>query len=164
MYSMDAMTPLTFGDVPGLPGYVTVTTPIYSTQVVDPVSDTLGAMFLQIPGIGSRDLEDAVVTERGADEWVWWSAAVYRPLDTVAALAAGANTVTFNADAHTEWRSVTAASTLQIAGGTAWVLYDGDFNVLGKGTTTAETQAPAGSYLALFGAAGSSTTVTVTAR
>ena len=83
----------------------------------------------------------------------------------MAALAAGANTVTIDADAHTEWRSVTAASTLQIAGGTAWVLYDGDFNVLGKGATSAAgTQAPAGSYLALFGPAGASTTVTVTAR
>jgi hypothetical protein len=72
------------------------------------------------------------------------------------------NTVTFDAEAHTEWRSVTAASTLQIAGGTAWVLYDGDFSVLGKGTTSpAETHAPAGSYLALFVPAGSSTTVSV---
>ena len=91
-------------------------------------------------------------------------AAVYRPLDTAAALVAGPNAVTFDADGYTEWRSVTAASTLQIAGGTAWVLYDGDFNVLGKSTSApAGTQAPAGSYLAIFGPAGSSTSLTVAA-
>ena len=73
-----------------------------------------------------------------------------------------ARTRDVRADAHTEWRSVTAASTLQIAGGTAWVLYDGDFNVLGKGTTSpAETHAPTGAYLALFAAASTNATVTV---
>ena len=71
----------------------------------------------------------------------------------------------FDADAHTEWRTVTAASTLQIAGGGTWYLYDADFAVLDGGTASPVTvSAPAGSYLALFGPAGSSRTVTVTAR
>jgi len=167
LYTAAAGPLLAIGEIPGLAGWVTVNVPAsYGLQPVDPKgSDSVGSMFLQIPGEGSRDLENAVFEPHGADEWVWWSAAVYRPLDTVAALAAGASTVTFDADAHTEWRSVTTASTLQIAGGAAWVLYDGDFNVLGKGTTSpAETHAPAGGYLALFGPAGASTTLTVTAR
>ena len=103
----------------------------------------------------SRDIGDAVFEPHGADEWVWWSAGACRPLDTVAALRAGPNTVRFDADAHTEWHAVTAASTLQIAGGTAWILYDGDFTVLGKGTTSpAEMRAAAGAYRTLFAAAG----------
>ena len=165
LYTATAGPLLAIGEIPGLAGWATVNVPAsYGLQPVDPKgNDGVGSMFLQIPGEGSRDLEDAVFEPHGAEEWVWWSAAVYRPLDTVAAPVAGANTVTFDADAHTEWRSVTAAATLQIAGGTAWVLYDGDFNVLGKGTTSpAETHAPAGSYLALFGPAGSSTALTVT--
>ena len=60
-------------DVPGLAGYVTVTTPAYGNQTVDPSeSDTLGSMFLQIPGIGSRDLEDAAIEKHGAEDWIWW--------------------------------------------------------------------------------------------
>ena len=113
---------LQIGEIPGLAGWATVNIPAsYGLQPVDPKgSDGVGSMFLQIPGEGSRDLEDAVFEKHGAEEWVWWSSALYRPLDTVAALAAGANTVTFDADAHTEWRSVTAAATLQVAAGTAW--------------------------------------------
>ena len=167
LYTATAGPLLAIGEIPGMAGWVTVNVPSsYGLQTVDPKgSDRVGSMFLQIPGEGSRDLEDAVFVPHGADEWVWWSSALYRPLDTVAALAAGANAVTFDADAHTEWRSVTAAATLQIAGGTAWVLYDGDFKVLGKGTPSpAETHAPAGSYLALFGPSGSSIGLTVTAR
>ena len=166
LYTATAGPLLAIDEIPGLAGWVTVNVPAsYGLQPVDPKgSDSVGSMFLQIPGEGSRDLEDAVFEPHGADEWVWWSSAVYRPLDTVAALAAAPNTVTFDADAHTEWRSVTTASTLQIAGGAAWLLYDGDFSVLGKGTTfPAETHAPAGSYLALFGPAGSTSTVTAAA-
>ncbi len=165
MYSMDAMTLLTFGDVPGLPGYVTVTTPIYSTQVVDPVSDTLGAMFLQIPGMGSRDLEDAVVAKHGAEEWIQLGSPLYRPQATVPALVAGPNTVTFGAEGYAEWSTLAAAGTATVASGgaTSWRLYDSDLASLDGGSTfPATVTAPkAGCYLLLFGPAGASTTVTV---
>ncbi|TRZ90176.1 class A beta-lactamase-related serine hydrolase [bacterium] len=68
-YGDDGGPLLTVGDIPGLAGYVTVTTGPYGNQVVDPgVSDALGAMFLQIPGFGSRDLEDAVIERHGSEE------------------------------------------------------------------------------------------------
>jgi len=73
--------------------------------------------------------------------------------------------VTFDAEGHTEWRSVAAAATVHIGGGTAWYVYDGDFTVLSSGTSLpADVQAPAGSSLALFGPAGSSITLTAAAN
>lgn len=166
LYTMDAMTVLTLGDVPGLPGYVTVTTPIYSTQVVDPVDDTLGAMFLQIPGMGSRDLEDVVVIRRGAEEWIQFGSSLYRPQATVPALAAGPNTVTFGAEGYAEWRRLPVGGTVQIAAGGAasWRLYDPDLASLDAGTTFPATvnARSAGCHLLLFGPAGTSASVSVT--
>ena len=164
-YTDDAGPLLLVGDIPDLQGYVTITTPSYGNQVVDPSeSDDLGAMFLQIPGFGSRDLEDAVVTRRGAEDWIQWGSTLYRPEDTAPALAAGANTVTFGAQGYAEWRELASAASLQIGAGTAWRLYDADMVVLAAGTTfpaTATAPTP-GCYLLLFGPAASSTKVTVT--
>ena len=71
---------LQVGEVPGAPGYATITTLDYSTQTVDASrSDTLGAMFLQIPAVGSRDMEDAMIETHGADEWVRWGSELFRP-------------------------------------------------------------------------------------
>ena len=53
----------------------------------------------------------------------------------VAAFVNGLNTVTFDAEGHTEWRSVAAAATVHIAGGTAWYVYDAGLNVLSSGAS-----------------------------
>jgi CubicO group peptidase (beta-lactamase class C family) len=167
LYAWDRFMLLTLGDIPGLPGYVSVTTAPYGLQLVNPVHDVLGAMFLQIPGIGSRDLEDAVVEQHGAEDWVRYGSTLYRPRATVPALGAGPNTVTFGDEGYAEWRSLATAGTVQIGAGgaTSWRLYGPDFAALDSGTTfPATVSAPeAGCYLLLFGPAGSSTTVTVTA-
>ena len=165
-YTSNAGPLLIVSAVPGLEGWVTVTTPAYGTQVVDPIGDHLGAMFLQIPGGCSRDLEDAVVTQHGAEEWIQWGSTAYRPMGSAPALAAGPNTVTFGAEGYAEWRSLAAAGMLTIAAGGAstWRLYGPDLAVLDAGTTfPATVTAPTPRcYLLLFGPAGSSTTVTVT--
>ena len=165
LYTMDAMSVFTLGDFPGLPGYVMVATPFYGTQVVDPVGDSLGAMFLQIPGMGSRDLEDVVVTRHGAEEWIRFGSSLYRPRATVPVLTAGANTVTFGAEGYAEWRSLPAggAVTIGAGGATTWRLYDSEMAARGAGTTFPATVFVrwVGSYLLLFGPAGASTTVTV---
>ena len=165
-YSADGGPVLAVGDIPGLPGYVTVAARMYGNQVVDPSeSDTLGSMLLQIPGNGSRTLEDLTAEQHAGEEWMKWGSSLFRPLDAVPALAAGANAVTVDAKSHTEWRSVPATATVTIAGGSAWYLYDAGFAVLDSGTASPATVgAPAGSYLALFGAAGAGLTVTMTAR
>ena len=165
-YSSAGGPVLAVRDIPGLPGYVTVAAKMYANQVVDPSeSDTLGSMLLQIPGNGSRNLEDLTVEKHDGDDWVRWGNSLFQPLDTVPALAAGADAVAFGAKAYTEWRTVTATATVTVAGIDAWYLYGADFAVLEAGTASPATvSAPAGSYLALFGPAGSSGTVTVTAR
>jgi hypothetical protein len=163
-YTDAAGSLLMVGDVPGLTGYVTIATPAYGNQVVDPgESDSLGSMFLQLPGFGSRDLEDAVIEQRGNEDWIWWGSTLYRPQDAVSELAAGPNTVTFGAAGYAEWRVLKSAANVQIGAGTAWRLYDADMVVLDSGTTfPASASAPtAGCYLLLFGATGSSATVSV---
>ncbi len=153
---------LTVGVVPRLQGYVTVTTGSYGMQVVDPSqSDTAGLMFLQIPSFGSENMNDAVVEQRGGEEWIRFGDTLFRPRDGVPELAAGPATVTFGPEGYAEWRSVPAAGRVTISAGTAWRLYDAGMAVVAGGTTfPATVDASAGSYLVLFGPAGSSTTVT----
>ena len=163
-YTDDAGPLLMVSDVPGLAGYATVTTPSYGNQTVDPSeSDTLGSMFLQIPGFGSRDLEDAVIEKHGAEDWIWWGSTLYRPEEAVPELAAGPNTVTFGAEGYAEWRVLPSAASVQIGAGTAWRLYDADMVVLASGTTfpASANALTAGCYLLLFAPAGSSATLTV---
>jgi len=161
-YTIDGMALLSLGEIPGLPGYVVQT----FAQPVLPMSDTLGAMFLQIPGGGSRDLEDVVIEPHGGQEWLWWGATLYRPEAGVPALPAGTGTVTIGTEGYAEWRALASAGTVTIASGgaTTWYLYDPDDVVLATGTTfPATATAPkAGCYLLLFGPPGSSTAVTYT--
>ena len=150
--------------VPGLDGYVVANSPSYGMQIVDPgESDSEALMFLQIPGFGSRDMNDVVVEQHGAEDWIWYGTTFYRPLETVPALGAGANAVPIGPDGYAEWRTLATAAQLAIDGGALWRLYDGDMNVLDSGTTfPAAVTAPAGAYLCLFGPAASSVGVTVT--
>lgn len=102
-----------------------------------------------------------MVEQRDGEDWITYSSTVYRPLDGVTALAEGAVTVHVGAEGYTEWRLLPTAE-VTISAGSAWRLYDGDLNVLDGGTSfPAVTEAPDGAYLALFGPASSSTTVTV---
>jgi CubicO group peptidase (beta-lactamase class C family) len=162
MLPLDGAPLLRVGEVPGAPGYATITTLDYSTQTVDATrSDTLGAMFLQIPAVGSRDMEDAMIEAHGSEEWVRWGSMLFRPQDSVPALADGPNTVEFGPEGYAEWRTVAKCTGVHIGAGTAWFLYDADSGYLGGGTSLpADVIAPAGSYLLLYGPAGGSITVT----
>ena len=150
-------------EIPGAQGYVTVTTLNYATQTVDASrSDDVATEFLEIPAVGSRDLQDAQIERHGAEDWVRWNAGLFRPADGVPALAAGANTVTFGPESYGEWRRVPAATTLRISGASDWLLWDKDFGPAGRGSALpAAVQAPAGSWLLLYGPAGGTAVVTV---
>jgi len=159
---------LSIGDIPGLPGYVVVTTPQYGTQPVDAgAGDDRGAMFLQIPGEGSRDLEDAVFEDHGTEEWVWWGDTLYRPQASAPQLAAGTMTVTVGEQGYAEWRAVSAAGTVTITarqGGPRvgdWILFGPDTAPLARGSVfPATVPVPgAGCYLLLFGSPGASAAV-----
>lgn len=155
---------LLVGDVPDLPGYVTSASGESGQQLLDPVNDTLAVSFEQIPGMGSRDLADASAELHGGEQWMRVASAVYRPVETIPVLAEGANLVTF-ASADGVWRSALGGAGLSIDAGSAWFLYDNDGAIVGHGTSfpaTARTPA-GGGHLLLYGPAGSSSTVTVTA-
>jgi CubicO group peptidase (beta-lactamase class C family) len=159
--TMDGAPLLQVGEVPGAPGYATITTLDYSTQTVDASrSDMLGAMFLQIPAVGSRDMEDAMIEQHGSDQWVRWGSELFRPKETVPALSDGTNTVSFGAEGYAEWRTVTKSTGLRVESGSAWFLYDTDGGYLSSGRSLpADVIAPAGSLLLLYGPAGGSVTV-----
>ncbi len=154
--------------IPDLPGYVGMAGDgggDGGATLLDPsTSDALGAMFLVIPTAQGRDLADIVFFQRGGQEWLRTGSAVARPKASVPILASGANTITVGTEGYAEWRSVAAASKLAIAGTGAWKLYGADLAVIASGTgNAASVSAPVGAYLEVFGKAGSTTTVTVTA-
>ncbi len=161
----DSASPtLRMTSVPGLPGYV-ATSPYGDGWYIDDAtrSDEVAQLFLQIPGNCGRDQEDLFVVPRAGEEWASWGAGLFRPLETVNALADGANTVSIGPDGYAEWRAVEDAATLHIGGATAWYLYDGDFKKLAKGGgAEADVAAPAGAYLVVFGAASAGVSVEVT--
>jgi hypothetical protein len=148
-------------DVPGLGGYLLANTSSYGMQIVDPSeSDETALMFLQIPGFGSRDENDLVVEEHGAEEWMWYGTTFYRPLGSVPALDVGDTTVATTPEGYAEWRTVSSTSLLTIDTGARWRAYDADMDVLGSGTAyPAEVEVPAGGYVCLFAPAGTSATV-----
>ena len=153
---------LSIRGIPGLRGYMVTEAAIYSPVPLKPVNDSLGGMFLQIPGAAARDLLEAAVIRRGGEDWIRFGDTVCRPLAGVRALATGANTVTFGLEGYAEWRTVPAGATLYLRGGKAWRLYDLSFNSISGGTGfPATVTAPAGgSYLLVFGAARSTARIT----
>ena len=155
-------------EIPDLPGYVGTAGDGGGgggVTLIDPsTSDALGAMFLVIPTAQGRDLADVVFLQRGGEEWLRTGSAVARPQASVPVLALGANTVTIGTEGYAEWRSVAAASALAIAGTDTWKLYDADLALVASGVgNAASVAATAGAYLEVFGKAGATTTVTVTA-
>jgi hypothetical protein len=163
VYAVDGGPLAWTGDVPGLSGYLTVLTPSYGMQIVDPSeSDDVALMFLQIPGFGSRDLNDAVIEQRDNEEWLRFGSTLYRPLDAVPELVSGDNTVATGAEGYAEWRTLPQAAHLTVSAGTEWRLYDAGFAVLDNGTSfPASFDAPAGAYLCVFAPSSSSATVTM---
>jgi hypothetical protein len=115
-----------------------------------------------IASFGSENMNDAVVEQHGGEEWIRFGDTLFRPQDGVPELAAGPATVTFGPEGYAEWRHLAAAGRVTIDAGSAWRLYDADMAVVDGGTTfPATVDAKAGSYLVLFGPAGSSAAVMV---
>jgi CubicO group peptidase (beta-lactamase class C family) len=159
-FAMDATS---FATVENLPGYLTVSG-IGGRAPIDPAaSDSVGALFAVIPGLQGRDLNDIVVFPNEGQEWLRIGSSILRPLDGVPALTGGTEAVPIGAEGYAEFRSVPAASTLTIAEASEWKLLDAGLQQLdgGIGNATGVTAQP-GTYLVVFGPAG--TTVAVTTR
>ena len=151
--------------IPDLPGYVGMSGDGGGgggVTLLDPGSSaTLAAMFLVIPTMQGRDLADVVFEQRDGEEWLRTGSAVARPQASVPVLTSGANSITIVEEGYAEWRSLSAAASLTIAGAVAWKLYDADLALVEQGVGNASAiAAPAGSYLEIFGTAGSRVTVT----
>lgn len=147
--------------VPELPGILEVVTPDGSVPVDAGASDTFAPMFLVIPTAQGRDLYDLTVERRDGEEWLHAGAMVLRPRASVPTLESG-GVVTIGTEGYAEWRSLPAVGSLTIAGAEAWKLFDSNLVLLGAGDgNTPPVAAPAGSYLVLFGPAGSRVEVTI---
>jgi hypothetical protein len=115
-------------------------------------------MFLEIPLGFGRDLLDFAFT----DEYLSFDSSVLRPAGTVPDLVAGSNTVSIGSQGLVEWFKVPAASTVTISGQSDWKVFGADLSMIDSGgAQTATKQVPAGSYVAIFGPAGSAATVVV---
>lgn len=148
--------------VPELPGYV-----LMSGTVVDPAgSDTVARMCLKISMEAGRDLNDAVIETRNGEEWLRAGSYLARPLASVLAFSAGSHAVAIGGEGLSEWRRLPASGTVSISGGTAWRLYDAQFELLAAGGTSgiaALSGSGEASYLQVYGAPGSAVAVTVAA-
>lgn len=147
---------LTLTQIPGLPGILWVADPFAPSPVNPGASDDLASMFLTVPIIQGRDLNDLEVLHRPDGEWMRFGGALYRPLSSVPALAAGSSDVTISPDGYAEWRTAPAAGTVTIRGNGSWKAYSADGSLIGsQAADGADVSVPAGARLALFGPMGS---------
>ena len=149
--------------IPGLSGYLLATGALVETVPVDvTTSDTVGTMFLAIPLVPGRDLYDLDFSMRGSEEYLTFSSSVLRPAATVPALASGSNPIAIGPQGYVQWYRVPNASSVSISGQSDWKLFDEELSLIASGEETPATKsAPAGAYLAVFGAPGSTATVVV---
>ena len=141
--------------IPGLPGYLDVAT----LSPVDARQPTVGSMFLQVPLMMGRDLDDLLPVRPGLAR-MGSIAMVQR--DRVAALDAGRNAVPIGKQGYAEWREVAVDIRFTIRGAQAWYLYDDDVALLRYGTRDATSvRAPSGSLLVVFGEPGEAVDVVV---
>jgi len=150
-------------DIPGLSGYLLATGALVESVPFDATtSDTVGTMYLEVPLLMGRDLYDFDFSAVDGDELLSFSSSVLRPAATVPDLAGGSNPVAIGSQGLVRWFRVPNASKLTISGQSDWKLFDPDLAIKDSGgAENATTQAPAGAYLAVFGPAESSATVTV---
>jgi hypothetical protein len=146
--------------IPGVSGYLMASGALVESVPFNArASDTVGSMFLEVPLLSGRDLYDFEFTRNGADEFLSFSSSVLRPAATVTPLASGSTAVTIGAEGLVEWRK-TPAATVTLSGQSDWKLFDKELSIIDSGgSATTAVEAPAGSYLAIFGPPGRTATV-----
>lgn len=141
--------------IPGLPGYLDVAT----LSPVDARRPNMGSMFLQVPLLMGRDLDDLLPVKPGLARM---GSIVMVQRDRVAALDAGGNAVRIGKQGYAEWRELDDAGRISVSDAQAWYLYDGDVMLLQYGSKDATgITAPSGSLLVVFGEPGDAVSVTV---
>lgn len=160
MWSLEAPA-VEIKSIPGLSGYLLATGALVGSVPVDvTTSDTVGAMFIEVPLVPGRDQYDIDFSMQGGEEFLSFSSSVLRPAATVPNLTPGNNPVTIGPEGFVQWYRVPSASTLTLSGQSDWKLFDEEFSIFDSGEADAVTrQAPAGAYVAVFGPAGSTASV-----
>lgn len=142
--------------IPGLPGYVAFT----GLSPVNASRSAIGSMFLQVPLMQGRDLNDAVPI-RGA--YLSMGDTVMVKRDRVAMLPPGRHTIRIGAQGYGEWREASRAGTVSVRGADAWYVYDADLAVLSYGYRRAvDVEVPAGGMLLVLGEPGAAINLTLT--
>ena len=98
-----------------------------ATTPVDPRgSDDFGYMFIQIPVVNGRDMNDLRVFSRDGEEWIRFGSSRYRPAESLPPLSEGETQIRIGEDAAAQWRSVPADMRLETTGNDAWRAYTPD--------------------------------------
>ncbi len=146
---------LVLAPIPGLGGFLVVAGAVSGSPVDPRMSDDVASMFLTVPIIQGRDLNDLNVLYRPDGEWMRFGGGIFRPLSSVPGLSLGSSTVTISADGYAEWRTVPDGGTVAVTGEGEWKAFAPDGTLIGSGRADGSTvSVPAGTWLVVFGGAG----------
>ncbi len=133
--------------LPDLPGFIEVS----AASPVDALDADVASMFLQIPLMWGRDLDDLEAMPSGM---LRMGGSVMLDRDEVPSLAAGRSTIVIGSRGYARWREIEQTGRLSVTGADAWFLYDADLRPLRHGTSdAADLRAPSGAMLVVFGSA-----------
>ena len=143
--------------IPGLPGYLDIA----GLSPVDARSPKLGSMFLQVPLMFGRDLDDLMPQPGGL---LRLGTTVMVAYDDVAALDRGRTRIGIGSQGYGEWRTVDDGGRVSVRDAEAWFVYDENLTLLDHGTRDATgVRAPKAGLLLVFGAPGDTVDVRVSA-
>jgi hypothetical protein len=137
-------------------GYVWASHAQGSTPLDQRSSDDAATMFVQVPALGGRDMNDLNVFAQGGEEWLRFGAGIYRPVETIPPLGEGDVQIQIGADAAAQWRSVAVDMRLAATGGAIWRAYTPEGQPLEVDDSGV---IPAGTLIAVFGGAGETVTL-----
>ena len=141
--------------IPGLPGYLDVA----GASPVDARSAGVGSMFLQVPLMYGRDLDDLVPLRGG---YLRMGTSVMVAYADVAALGTGRTNVRIGTSGYGEWRTIEDAGRVTVRDADAWYLYDENLTLLDHGMRDGTgVRAPKGGLLLVFGDPGDRVGVTL---
>ncbi|MGP6169845.1 serine hydrolase domain-containing protein [Microbacterium sp. A204] len=146
---------LTMAD-PDDTGYLWVTHAQGSTPVDPRGSDEVAAMFVQLPAVNGRDMNDLRIFSRDGEEWVQHGSGTYRPVEFLPQLEEGEVRIEIGDDSAAEWLSVPADTRLESVGG-IWRAYTQDGHAID--VAAGSSILPAGSLVVVFGKAGETVTL-----
>ncbi|HET8926977.1 MAG TPA: hypothetical protein VFN24_04015, partial [Microbacterium sp.] len=138
-------------------GYVWASHAQGSTPLDPRSSDNAATMFVQVPALGGRDMNDLNVFDQEGEEWLRFGAGIYRPVDTIPVMGEGEVRVEIGPDVAAQWRSLAVDTRLAATGGAIWRAYTPAG--LPIDVAAASDVLPAGTLVAVFGEAGETVTL-----